>query len=107
MSKTITIPDDRGSRVYVTINGRDYVYTAGETVTVTDEVAALFENNEVNGVSHGRRAVAPLEAPVRQTGEGGIPIHVDDDGNLFGDGGASIQAIYVEGHKVIVPQTEE
>lgn len=107
MSKQITIPSDNGTPVIVCLNGVKYTYTAGDTVTVPDEVADLFESNEVNSVSHGRRAVAPLEAPVRQTGDGGIPIHVDDDGNLFGDGGASIQAIYVEGHKVIVPQTEE
>lgn len=45
MSKTITIPSDGGSRVYVTINGRNYVFTAGETVTVPDEVAALLADN--------------------------------------------------------------
>lgn len=107
MAKTITIPSDRGSRVTVTLNGTTYTYAAGATVSVPDAVAALFESNEINRVSHGRRAVAPLEAPVRQTSEGGIPIHVDDNGNLFGDGGAAISAIYVEGHKLIIPQTEE
>lgn len=107
MSKQITIPSDKGTPVIVMLNGVKYTYTAGDTVTVPDEVAALFESNEVNTVTYGRRAVAPLEAPVRKTGEGGIPIHVDDHGNLFGDPDSSIDAIYVEGHKVIVPHTEE
>lgn len=107
MSKQITIPTDKGTPVIVFLNGVKYTYTAGDTVTVPDEIAALFESNAVNDVEYGRRTVAPLEAPARQTGEGGIPIHVDDQGNLFGDAGASIEAIYVEGHKVIVPQTEE
>lgn len=81
MSKTITIPDDRGSRVYVTINGRDYVYTAGETVTVPDEVAALFENNEYQDVVQGRPVVAPTDAAMHE--------------------------IRVEGHKLIIPDTWE
>lgn len=107
MSKRITIPSDNGTPVIVHLNGVKHTYTAGDTVTVPDEIAALFESNEGNGVSHGRRAVAPLEAPVRQTGEGGIPIHVDDDGNLYGDPGSAIDAIYVEGHKLVIPHTEE
>jgi hypothetical protein len=42
MSKTITIPSDRGSRIIVDINGVEYVYAAGATVTVPDEVAACI-----------------------------------------------------------------
>ena len=44
MSKSITIPSDRGSRITVVINGMTYVYQAGATVTVPDEVAAAIAN---------------------------------------------------------------
>lgn len=44
MSKSITIPSDRGSRITVVINGVTYVYQAGATVTVPDEVAAAIAN---------------------------------------------------------------
>ena len=46
MSKTIKIPEDRGSRVIVVINGVTYVYKAGITVTVPDEVAAAIAIGE-------------------------------------------------------------
>lgn len=107
MAKTITIPSNRGSRVSVKLNGVTYTYAAGETVSVPDEVAALFESNDEQAVTYGRRATAPLEAPKRLSGNGGIPIHVDDEGNLYGDPGAAIDAIYVEEHKLVIPQTEE
>lgn len=107
MSKTIQIPSDKGNPVFVTLNGKKYTYTAGETVSVPDEVAALFDNNDGENVIYGRRATAPLEAPKRKGDGGGIPILTDDEGNLYGDGGSSIDAIYVEGHKLIIPQAEE
>ncbi len=107
MAKTITIPSDRGSRVSVRLNGTTYTYTAGEVVSVPDEVAALFESNDQQAVTYGRRATAPLEAPKRQAPGRGIPICADDNGNLFGDPGASVDAISVEGHKLVIPQTEE
>lgn len=44
MSTSITIPSDRGSRITVVINGVTYVYQAGATVTVPDEVAAAIAN---------------------------------------------------------------
>lgn len=44
MSKSITIPSDRGSRITVKVNGREYTYPAGASVTVPDEVAAAIEN---------------------------------------------------------------
>lgn len=42
MSRSIVIPSDRGSRITVVINGKEYVYAAGATVTVPDEVAAVI-----------------------------------------------------------------
>ena len=42
MAKSIIIPADRGSRITVWINGVEYVYAAGATVTVPDEVAAAI-----------------------------------------------------------------
>jgi len=110
MSKTITIPSDRGSRVFVTINGKDYVYKAGITVSVPDEVAALFEANAYEAVTGVRRATAPLEAPERKGDKIGVPILVDDEGNLYADvdeaGKAILGEIYVEGHKAIIPSEE-
>lgn len=44
MSTSITIPSDRGSRITVVINGVTYVYQAGATVTVPDEVATAIAN---------------------------------------------------------------
>lgn len=107
MSKTITIPSDKGNPVFVVLNGVKYTYTAGDTVSVPDEVAALFESNAEENVIYGRRATAPLNAPKRKGSSGGIPILTDDEGNLYGDGGSSIDAIYVEEHKLIIPQAEE
>lgn len=108
MSKQITIPSDKGTPVIVMLNGVKYAYTAGDTVTVPDEVAALFESNEVNAVQSGRHAAAPLTAPARyKFAAGGVPIQVDDNGNLYICGDAALDGIYVEGHKLIIPSTEE
>lgn len=107
MSKTIVIPTDRGSRVKVVINHTLYEYTAGTTQTVPDEVAAMLENSAAEAPVTGRRAVAPLEAPERQTGSDGVPLRVGDDGTLYMDADATTEGIYVSGHKVIVPQVEE
>ena len=110
MSKTITIPSDRGSRVFVTINGKDYVYKAGITVSVPDEVAALFEANAYEAVTGARRATAPLEAPERKGEKAGVPVLTDDEGNLYADAdgvaAAALSKIYVEGHKAIIPSEE-
>lgn len=106
MSKTIVIPNDRGSRVRVVINHKVYEYAAGSTQTVPDEVAALLENSTAEAPVPGRRAVAPLEAPRRQT-EGGVPVHVRDDGSLYINDAASTEGIYVDEHKVVIPQAEE
>lgn len=110
MSKTITIPSDKGSRVFVTINGREYVYKAGEAVTVPDEVAALFASNAYEAVVYGRHAVAPLKAPERKGSKAGVPVLVDDEGNLYADaqaaGQAALDMIYVDGHKAVIPSGE-
>lgn len=110
MSKEITIPTGRGNPVFVVLNGVRYTYTAGETVTVPDEVAALFENTEGENVIYGRRATHPLEAPVRKGSDEGVPVAADDDGNLYvpaeGIAGAALEAIYVEGHKLVIPDPE-
>lgn len=105
MSKQITIPTDKGSRVYVTINNVNYVYKAGDTVTVPDEVAALFEDNAYSDLAP-RRGVSPLNPMKYADGVTGVPISTDEFGNLYGDPVASVSAIYVEGHKVIVPSEE-
>ena len=110
MSKTIRIPDDRGNPVNVVINGKKYIYTAGDTVSVPDEVAALFEANDGNSVIYGRRATAPLEAPKRKGSDEGVPVLTDDDGNLYASvddvAEAALGKIYVEGHKAIIPSEE-
>ena len=46
MAKTITIPTNKGNPVQVVINGKRYKYTAGASVSVPDEVAALFDDNK-------------------------------------------------------------
>lgn len=105
MSKQITIPTDKGSRVYVTINNVNYVYKAGDTVTVPDEVAALFEDNAYTDLAP-RRGVSPLNPMKYIDGATGVPVAADEYGNLYADPNAAVSAIYVEGHKVIVPSEE-
>ena len=107
MSKTIVIPTDRGSRVRVVINHKVYEYAAGTTQTVPDEVAALLSDSAAEAPVTGRRATAPLEAPERQLGPNGVPVHVADDGSLYVEKDATAYGIYVEEHKVIVPQAEQ
>jgi len=110
MSKTIKIPEGRGNPVFVVLNGVRYTYTAGDTVSVPDEVAALFENNENENVIYGRRAAHPLEAPERKGDKAGIPVMTDDNGNMYADTDEAAMAvlgeIYVEGHKLIIPNDE-
>ena len=110
MAKTIVIPNDKGNPVTVVLNGKKYVYTAGETVSVPDEVAALLEDNDSEAVVYGRRATAPLEAPKRKGSNVGVPVLTDDDGNLYADAegvaAAALGEIYVEGHKLIIPNEE-
>lgn len=111
MSKTIKIPSDKGNPVFVTLNGVKYTYTAGETVSVPDEVAALFENNAEENVIYGRRATSPLEAMNRKGDSQGVPVSTDDNGNLYvpaeGIAKAALDAIYVDDHKLVIPHTEE
>ena len=110
MSKTIVIPSDKGNPVHVVLNGVRYTYTAGETVTVPDEVAALFEDNDGEKVIYGRHAVAPLTAPKRKGDNLGVPVMVDDQGHLYADAGGVEEIveevvdgmIYVEGHKLTI-----
>ena len=84
MSKTITIPGADGVRITVVLNGTRYIYTAGETATVPDEVAALLESNAGNNVIYGRSATAPLAPAVPQyDGEDFIPVYTDSHGNML------------------------
>ena len=106
MSKQITIPSDKGSRVFVTINNTNYVYKAGDTVTVPDEVAALFEDNSYSDLKP-RRGVSPLNPLRYKDGVTGVPISSDEYGNLYGDPAEFVSGIYVQEHKVIVPSPEE
>lgn len=46
MSKSVTVPTNKGNPVIVYCNGKKYIYTAGETATVPDEVAELFANSK-------------------------------------------------------------
>lgn len=59
MAKTITIPTDLGyeNQMVLTINGKTYSYTPGDTVSVPDEVAALIADMERQQPS-GTRAPA-------------------------------------------------
>ena len=82
MSKSITIPGAAGCRITVVLNGTKYIYTAGETATVPDEVAALLEDNEGNAVIYGRSASAPLAAAGLYDGEDCIPVYVISKGLL-------------------------
>jgi hypothetical protein len=68
MAKSIKIPDDRGSRITVWINGVEYVYAAGATVTVPDEVAAAIADMLAMDPS-GVRETALEEAMEGYTGE--------------------------------------
>lgn len=58
--KTITIPTYKNP-FEVTVNGETYSYTAGETVSVPDEVAEIIENG---------KALEPTEAPSTPSGAG-------------------------------------
>ena len=84
MSKTITIPGAAGCRITVVLNGARYIYTAGETATVPDEVADLLENNEGNAVIYGRSASAPLTAAaVQYDGTDFVPVFTDSYGRML------------------------
>ncbi len=84
MSKTITIPGAAGCRITVVLNGTKYIYTAGETATVPDEVAALLEDNEGNAVIYGRSASAPLApALIQYDGNDFVPVYADSNGRML------------------------
>ena len=98
MSKTITIPSDRGSRIIVDINGVEYVYAAGATVTVPDEVAACiadavamkpgghresaFEEEMANimgGIGEAAAAITSLDSRVDALEENQLPAYESTD----------------------------
>ena len=83
MSKTVTIPNDKGNPVIVVINGVKYIYPAGSTQTVPDEVAALLADNKAEAVIYGRHAAAPLEASGLYMGNDFSPVYTDADGNMM------------------------
>lgn len=106
MSKTITIPSDRGSRVFVTINRHSYVYKAGATETVPDEVAALFESNDYAAITP-RRGVSPLEpGEYIALGTDTLPVGTDDAGNLYVPKASIIETVLnnitVEDHTLVI-----
>jgi len=105
MSKTITIPSDKGNPVVVVINGESYKYTAGETVTVPDKVAELLEANAHN-VIYGRAAAAPLGGDLYDGGNG-APVKVAPNGRMFVDSADALRGVYVENHKLIIPAASE
>ena len=107
MSTTITIPRDKGNPVVVVLNGKKYTYAAGETVSVPDDVAALLAANNQEAVIYGRRATSPIEAAQRTGNSGGVPAMVDDQGTIYVPESSTTDGIYVEGHKLIIPSTEE
>ena len=82
MSKTITIPSDKGNPVVVVLNGKKYTYAAGATESVPDEVAALLESNSQEAVIYGRSAYAHLEAAGPLSGDDFISVYVDTQGNM-------------------------
>lgn len=81
MSKSITIPADRGNPVVVTINGKTYSYSAGSTQTVPDEVADLLSNSEALKPVPGG-AGTPLRAAGLYDGDDYVPVFVASDGSL-------------------------
>lgn len=85
MSKTITIPADRGNPVFVTVNGRKYSYPAGTQQTVPDEVAALLAANEAANVIYGRVPAGPLSVGDKFSGEDAIPVTATLGGRLVVD----------------------
>ena len=75
MAKTITIPTNKGNPVLVSINGKKYKYTAGATVSVPNEVAALLADNQKNepvtgGDTTDLEKIEALEARVTAAEEG-------------------------------------
>lgn len=67
--KTITIPED-STRLVVVINGTTYVYAAGETVSVPDEVAAaIMESQDLKPRTGGDTSeadkIADLNAKIK------------------------------------------
>lgn len=103
MSKTIRIPTDKGSRIVVTINKEKYIYEAGDTVTVPDEVAALLESNEYAEYAP-RKAVAQLNP--KKYGKEGAPVYSDEYGNMYTDPVAALDEIHVEEHMLVIPDEE-
>lgn len=78
MSKSITIPSNRGSRITVKINETEYVYAAGATVTVPDEVAAQIADMIANDPG-GTRETATDELLA------GVAKDIDDLKDAVGD----------------------
>ena len=118
MSKSITIPTDRGSRVIVEINGVQYIYAAGSTVTVPDAVAACIADSvamKPGGYRESKfdEAHESLEARVEalEAGGGGgseLPtVTSDDNGDVLTVvEGAWAKAAPAGGGVLVVTDTE-
>ena len=81
MSKSVRIPSDRGNPVVVRINNVEYIYTAGSTQTVPDEVAALLEGSQAETPVPGGMGT-PLRAAGLYDGADYVPVYVASDGSL-------------------------
>jgi len=76
--KTITIPSDYNP-FEIEINGRIYVYKAGETVSVPDEVASAILNKELLEPEYSN--IVKVETiSFDKTEDAGYFLHVGEDG---------------------------
>lgn len=90
MSKNITIPATVGNRVTVILNGKRYDLATGTQISVPDEVAALFTDNDANAPQDGREPMpwnngsaaggggSVLVVNVTESAVGGTPVYTAD-----------------------------
>lgn len=92
MSKTITIPDIGYNPINLRINCTDYVFHAGETATVPDDVAALlagivesFPKPAEDGYRTKPATIGDVEDMIAAGGGTGLPeVTTDDNGKFLG-----------------------